>query len=329
VADPVRLVHYGLGPIGIAVARLAGERAGLRSVAAFDPDPALAGRPLAALTGGDAEDGPVVEAAYRPVQGPAVGLHCTSSRLRQVLPQLLECVGDGLDVVSSCEELAYPWDEDPESAGELDRAARERGVTILGTGVNPGFAMDYLPLALTAVAARVDHVSVVRVQDAASRRLPLQRKIGTGLDPDEFRQRAAAGLLGHVGLRQSAQAIAAALGWRLDRLEESVDPIQAERAAPTALGEVAPGRVLGLRHRVRGFRGEREAISLDLQMAVGLGRSVDEIEIGGEPDLRLVVPEGLHGDRATAAIMVNAVHSVLAAPPGLAVMASLPPPRPV
>ncbi len=307
---------------------MAAGRSNLRSLSAIDRDPTLIGKGLGSLIDATSGEWPVVESTYRSVTGSHVALHCTGSRLISVLPELLQCVEDGLNVISSCEELAYPWDEDPNSARQVDTAARESGVTVLGTGINPGYAMDYLPLVLTAVAGRVEHVTVKRRQDADSRRLPLQRKIGAGMTVADFHARAAAGMLGHIGLRQSAQALAAALGWRLSKLDESTEPICADRLTPSALGDIPAGMVVGLRHHVRGFRADEEVISLDLQIAMGLGQSSDEVVITGEPGVELVVPRGLHGDTATAAIIVNSVPTVLSAHPGLAVMSDLPPPRP-
>jgi 2,4-diaminopentanoate dehydrogenase len=325
----VGVVHYGLGPIGLAVARVVGQRAGLRSIAAIDKDPRLVGQSLAALLGTSKDGLPTVQsglgAAYG---GNDVALHCTGSRLEDVLPQLHECIEAGLDVISTCEELAYPWVESRALSDEIDTAARRHNVTVLGTGINPGFAMDYLPLVLTAVSGRVDHVLVERRLDANARRMPLQRKIGAGLTTERFSESVRQGLLGHIGLLQSAQALAGALGWSLTKIDESIEPLVAEVITPSALGDIVPGKVTGLRHRVVGFIGEREVLTLDLQMAIGLGASSDEISISGDPDVRLRVPGGLHGDSATAAIVVNSVPRVRAAGAGLIVMSDLAPPRP-
>lgn len=324
----IGIVHYGLGPIGLAVARLAVQRSNLRSVVAVDREPTLIGRNLASLIGASIPDLPTVQPTFIPDKRSQVALHCTGSRLKAVAPQLLECVAAGLNVVSSCEELAYPWVEDPITAEKIDAAAREQGVTVLGTGINPGYAMDYLPLVLTAVSARVDHIRVRRLQDAGSRRLPLQRKIGVGLTRDQFDERVATGTLGHVGLRQSAQSLAAAYGWTLGALDEVIKPVCADRLVHSALGDIPPGNVIGLSQHLRASADGHEVLDLDLCMAVELGGSVDEIEIDGEPPLYLSVPTGLHGDSATAAIMINVLPSVRKARPGLITMSELPPPHP-
>ncbi|HEY4026242.1 MAG TPA: dihydrodipicolinate reductase [Candidatus Dormibacteraeota bacterium] len=325
---PTGVVHFGLGPIGLAVAALVAERPWLRSVAAVDVSPDLRGRRLSDLAGGPAPDSPAVAAAYQPVATAQVALHCTSSSLERAGPQIAELAASGLDVVSTTEELSYPWDAHPEAAAEIDAAARRAGVTVLGTGINPGFAMDYLAIVLSAVSRRVDRVEVHRVQDAATRRVPLQRKVGAGMEPDAFSEEVAQGRLGHVGLAESVHMLAHAFGWRLTELDERIEPIRADAPARMSGGTVLVGQVLGLRQTATGLVGGRTVVSLTLEMAIGIGPPRDHIRLVGEPDLELEVPGGLHGDTATAAIVVNAIPRVLAAPPGLVTMADLAPPAP-
>ena len=324
----IGIVHVGLGPIGLAVAALVAERSWMRSVAAVDVRPELAGRRLDELCGRPAAGAPAVAPVYRADGRGVVALHCTGSSLDRVAPQVLELVAAGLSVISTTEELAYPWDSHPELAAELDAAARRAGVAVLGTGVNPGFAMDYLPLALSAATQRVDRVAVHRVQDAATRRLPLQRKVGAGMEVEDFRAAVAAGRLGHVGLAESARLLARAFGWRLTAVREHVEPIPATEATPMAEGTVRPGQVLGIHQEAWGDAGAETVISLTLDMAIGIGPSQDRVRLTGTPDLELVVPGGVPGDLATAAIVVNAIPRVLAARPGLVTMADLAPPTP-
>lgn len=327
---PLGVVHFGLGPIGIEVLRLVQARPGVRSVGAVDIDPALLGRDLAELLEeGDPTGVSVSDAAAALASpGATVVAHCTGSSLAQVTPQLLECVQAGLPVVSTCEELAYPWDQAPDLSRQLDDAARARGVAVLGTGVNPGFVMDYFAVVLSAASRRVDHVAVHRVQEAGTRRLPLQRKVGAGMTVEEFEARVQAGGFGHRGLPESAQMVAAAMGWSLTEIVETLDPAIAERPTPSGLGEIAPGLVTGIHQVVRGSVDGREVVSLVLDMAVGLDEPRDEVRLTGDPDVSLVVPGGLHGDVATAAMVVNSLRLVADAPPGLRVMTDLAPPHP-
>jgi 4-hydroxy-tetrahydrodipicolinate reductase len=330
VTTGIRLVHYGLGPVGAEVARLAAGRENLVAAAGVEIDERLVGQPLQAVTGLPAHAAVRVAGTLPPaVPGTdAVVLLCTGSSLERVLPQLLECVAAGYHVVSTCEELSHPWHTHPELAGELAAAATGHGVTVLGTGVNPGYAMDFLPITLTAAAQTVSHVAVHRVQDAGTRRVPLQRKVGAGMSRAEFDQAAAAGLVRHVGLAESAWSIADALGWRLHEVTETLEPVLAPRELASALGPVPAGHVAGVRQVARGHDGTGERVLLTLEMAVGLDRPRDEVRISGVPDLRAEIPGGLPGDLATAAVVVNSVPQVVAAAPGLKTMADLPPPRP-
>jgi 4-hydroxy-tetrahydrodipicolinate reductase len=254
--------------------------------------------------------------------------HTTSSSLARCLPELLAAVEAGAHVVSSCEELSYPWVQAPEEAARLDAAARSAGVAVVGTGVNPGFAMDYLPVVLSGAAKRVDAVRVHRVQDAGLRREPLQAKVGAGITREEFDRRVASGSMGHVGLTESAQAVAAALGWDATGTSETIEPVVAVEPTPSAFGTIEPGQIAGIDQVAVVVAGGVERVRLHLQMAVGIGPSQDDIWLTGDPDLHLSVPGGLHGDLATAAALVNTVGSVRHAEPGLRVMSELRPPRP-
>jgi 4-hydroxy-tetrahydrodipicolinate reductase len=331
----VNVAHVGLGAIGREVVRLVLRRGGLRLVAACDISPDLVGATIAAMLGED-ESGPdgrvtVVEGLADAGLAPGDGLvvtHTPSSSLSRCLPELLGALEAGAHVVSSCEELSYPWVQAPDEAASLDDAAKAAGVSVVGTGVNPGFAMDYLPVVLSGAAKRVDSVRVHRVQDAGVRRDPLQAKVGAGISRDEFDRRVAAGSMGHVGLTESAQAVASALGWDATDTTETIEPVVAESPRPSAFGTIEPGSIAGIDQvavvRVDG----EERVRLHLQMAVGIGPSQDDIRLTGDPDLHLIVPGGLHGDLATAAVLVNTIDSIRHAEPGLRVMSELRPPRP-
>ncbi len=308
-----RFIQYGLGPIGVEVAALALRR-GHQLVAAVDIDPAKTGKPATALIAA-APPGVIVAARVADVlnSGADVVLHCTQSRLAQVLPQLLPLVDAGLSVISTCEELAFPWHHVPTEAAALDVLARSRGAVVVGLGVNPGFVMDLLPVVLTAPCSDVRRVVVERIVDVAGRRLPLQRKAGVGLTTDAFRAGVARGTIGHVGLSQSVAMIAHALTRTLERIEESVEPVVGSNS-----------RVLGLHQISRGFVDATPFITLDLTMAMGAGHPRDRITIDGDPPVHSTIEGGLQGDLATYAIVVNAIGAVLASPPGLLTALHLP-----
>ena len=325
----VEVAHVGLGAIGREVVRLVLHREDLRLVGVCDIDPALVGQPIGSVL--DEDGGDVTVAPDLGSVASADGLvvtHTTSSSLARCLPELLAAVEAGAHVVSSCEELSYPWVQAPEQAARLDAAARAAGVAVVGTGVNPGFAMDYLPVVLSGAAKRVDYVRVHRVQDAGLRREPLQAKVGAGITREEFDRRVASGSMGHVGLTESAQAVAAALGWDATDTSETIEPVVADEPTPSAFGTIEPGQIAGIDQVAVVVADGVERVRLHLQMAVGIGPSQDDIWLTGDPDLHLSVPGGLHGDLATAAALVNTVGSVRHAEPGLRVMSELRPPRP-
>lgn len=257
-----------------------------------------------------------------------VAIVTTFSDIGRVADQIAELAAARLPVVSTCEELSYPWATHADAAARIDAVCREHGVACLGTGVNPGFLMDYLPAVLTGLCRRVRGVTVRRVQDAAQRRVPFQQKIGAGLSPAEFERSVAAGSLRHVGLPESVHMLAAACGWELDRVEETIAPVIAESVADGGYRPIAPGEAAGVEQWCRGFRssaaGEEAVVTLQFRAAVGEADPRDEIEIDGEPPIRSVIPAGVDGDVATCAVVLNAAAVVVAASPGLHTMLDLP-----
>ena len=323
----IRVVEFGIGPIGGSILRLMRQKASIEIVGAVDKDPAKVGRDLGELMGAhDAPWGVVVSAeADAVLQQPVdVVVHTTSSYLPSVMDELLACLAAGCCVISTCEELSYPFRKHPELSARLDTAAKDEGVALVGTGVNPGFVMDKLVLTLSAASQRVDWVQAVRIVDASKRRLPLQRKIGAGMTSEEFRAQVAAGLIKHHGLPESIAMVAEGLGFALDDISETIEPVIAAKAVKTEFLEVAPGQVAGVHQIARGMAGGQEKIFMELQMYVGAEQPVDSIEVRGEPNLTLTIPGGTHGDIATAAVAVNTIPSILAAPAGLRTVRDLP-----
>ncbi len=326
MADDIRVVQYGLGPIGCAVARQVVERAGLQLVGGVDIDPTKVGRDAGEVIGLDRRLGfPVAgNLAHALAQGPAdVALHTTSSYLDVVKPQIIQILEAGLDVVSTAEELSFPWLSHTGEAAEIDAVARRVGKTVLGTGINPGFLMDTLPLSLTAICLEVNRIEVTRVINASLRRGPFQAKIGSGMSVDDFEARMAEGRMGHVGLRESMHMVFDTLGRELVRYEERVEPVVATRPVRTDHFEVQPGRVQGLRQVARGYTDAGEFMTLTFVAALDAEDDGDTIKITGKPDLEVKL-QGTNGDIATVAIAINAIRRVREAPPGLVTMRDLP-----
>lgn len=322
-----RVALIGLGPIGIEVGKALAAREDIVLLGAADPAPDKAGKPLAGLLDGAFPDVTVAASAAGLYAASAssrgrgdVAVLCTGSRLHSMLPQIEEAIAAGLHIVSTCEELAYPELRHAPMARQIDRKAKEKGVAVLATGVNPGLVMDRLVLAVAGACVHVDSVKVTRVVDAAKRRGPLRAKVGAGLTRQEFADGVAAKKLGHVGLSESAALIALGLGFPIDEISETIMPVLAEKETDG----VAPGRVLGL-HQVALVRaGDEIKVALDLTMAVGAPDPADRIDIEGDPPLHVVAEGGFHGDRSTIGTVVNAVPFIIHAPPGLHNVVTLP-----
>lgn len=325
-AGPVPVVVVGLGFIGQEIAKAAHASQELKLLGAVDPHPSLAGRALADVTRTPGLPGKVAStlaAAVGKAQGVVV-LHATGSRLEQVAPQLLEALSLGCHVVSTCEELAFPYLKYPELADTLDRAAQKAGVALLGTGVNPGFVMDRLVATLGQATGEVRRATVTRVVDARTRREALQRKVGAGLTEDEFFQLVDQDRLGHVGLVESAALCALGLGMDCDDYEEEILPVFAEEDITGGAFPVPRGRVAGIFQSAVGLEEGKERVRLELTIAVGADDPRDRVELEAEPRLVLEVAGGVAGDTATAHTVVNAAPRVAAAEPGLLTVLELP-----
>jgi 4-hydroxy-tetrahydrodipicolinate reductase len=321
------VLHFGLGPIGAAIVRQVAGRRGFRIVGAVDIDPAKAGRDLGEVADLGRRLGVKVSpdaAKTLKKARPDVAVLCTSSSLKQVMPQIETILKARVAIVSTTEELAYPAGPNVRLAREIDRRARKAKAAVLGTGVNPGFVMDALPIALTGVCERVEAIHVDRVQDARIRRLPFQQKIGAGLTREQFQRKVDDGSVRHVGLTESITMIATALGWTLDRVTDEIQPKIATQAVASEYLAVDPGYVCGIVQDGVGYVDGRPIITLHMEAYLGAPESYDAVRIDGSPPVALKIQGGIHGDIATASIVVNSIAKVVRAAPGLHTMRDLP-----
>jgi 4-hydroxy-tetrahydrodipicolinate reductase len=326
-SSSIKVLHFGLGPIGAAVVRQVASRPGFRIVAAVDIDPAKAGRDLGEVAGvGRALKVKVSPDARKALKAskPDVVVLCTSSSLERVMPQMETILKAKVPIVSTTEELAYPAGANVKLARQLDRLARKAKAAVVGTGVNPGFVMDALPITLTGVCERVDAIRIDRIQDARVRRLPFQQKIGAGLTREQFQKKVDDGSVRHVGLTESISMIADALGWKLDRITDEIQPKMASETVKSEFLSVQPGLVCGIIQDGVGYRDGRAVITLHMEAYLGAPESYDSVRIEGSPALNTKIAGGVHGDVATASIVVNSIPKIVAAPPGLHTMRSLP-----
>ncbi len=323
----IKVAQIGLGPLGQKIVQYIAARQGIELVGAVDIDPSIKGLDLGSHCGLDPMQIPICESLAECLETatPDAIILTTVSTMEQVKPQIEEILKSGLPIVSTCEELAYPWDMAKDIAEQLDIAAKKAGVAVLGTGINPGFLMDALPGFLTAVCQTVTNVKVSRVQNAQFRRIPFQKKIGAGLDLDQFESLKASGRLRHVGLTESVQLIAASLGWKLTKTEDIITPVIADKEIKTDAMTIPVGFATGVDQIGRGWVGDEEKITLHFKAAVGEADSFDRVEIKGEPDIISTIAGGVNGDVATCAITINAVKQILRVQPGLKTMLDMPP----
>lgn len=326
----IQVIQVGLGPLGQKLVRFALERSNLGLVEAVDIDPSKQGHDLGSICGLGRKLGVTVQPdiATAAERGNAdVALLTTVSSIEKLIPQIEQCAAAGLHVVSTCEELSYPWVAHSDAAKRIDEVCQRHGVVCVGTGINPGYLMDYLPSTLSTVCQHVKRVQVWRVQDASKRRGPFQKKIGAGLSVSEFRKQAKAGVIRHVGLPESVHMVAAAMGWTLEESTESIKPVIADRRIRTKHVRVEPGEAAGVEQVGRGKVDGREVIRLIFRAAVGEAESYDTVKITGRPSIESTIAGGVNGDIATCAVTLNTVRAAAQARPGLRTMLDLPSPH--
>jgi hypothetical protein len=330
--DKINVIIYGCGVMGRRVAEALLAKKSFKLVGALDIKPELVGKDLGEILDPPRRLGVKVEKDAKALFSRAkaqVAVLTTTSHLESIFPQVSECLQAGLNVVSTCEELSFPWNRNPQLARKIDELAKKKSLTVIGTGINPGYLMDTLPLILTAACLQVQSVRVRRMMNSARRRLPFQVKVGTGMTQKEFREKIESGeITGHVGLLESIYAIADGLGWKLDEaVELPPEPVIDDKEIETALGKVEPGNVLGLTSIAFARKDGKEAITLEFCANAAVDEEYDEVIIEGEPSIHQKIIGGIHGDIGTIAVTVNTIPRALEASPGLKVMKDLSIPR--
>lgn len=324
----IKVIIYGCGVMGRNVAEALCDKKSFEIVGAIDINPGLLGKDLGDILDTPRKLGVTVEsdadALFSRVNAHAVVL-TTTSHLKSVLPQITQCAKAGLNVVSTCEELSYPWKRNPELAQNIDAVAKEYGVTVVGTGINPGYLMDSLPLILTAPCLKVDAIKVTRMMNSARRRIPFQTKVGTSMTPEEFRTKIEDGVItGHVGLLESINMIAAGLGWDLDKaVELPPEPVITPIPLETGLGTVETGNVIGLKSVAFAESAGRKVITLEFYAYAGVEEEYDEVIIEGNPRIHEKIIGGVHGDIGTVAMTINTIPKAVEASAGIKIMSDI------
>ncbi len=333
MTENIRTVSYGLGVIGINIAHLILKKKGVEIVGAIDVDKGKVGKDLGEILETGSQLGVTVtddpETLFSKIEAD-VAIVATTSYVKSVYPQIIQCVKAGLNVVSTCEELAYPYIRNPQLSSEIDKIAKKHGVVVLSTGVNPGYRMDTFPLALTAVCQDITKIEIRMSNDIGKRRIALQKKLGVGMEPQEFKKKLEEGIItAHVGHCESIALLADALGWELDEIiEEPYEPVVAEDELETAFTKVKPGQMLGYKGLSYGSKNGRKVIIYYGDAYVG-APDIMSYDIEGTPNLRVEIPTGIPGDIATAAIIVNSIPQVINSEPGLKTVKDIPIPSAV
>jgi 4-hydroxy-tetrahydrodipicolinate reductase len=332
--DDVRVLVLGTGHMGSGIARLLLDKRGVALVGAFARRAERAGMDVGAAIGLGRDLGLPVGvdlAALIERARPDVAIQATCSRISDAMAELTTLVRHGVHVISIAEEMAYPACSSPAFADELHWLAVARGVTVLGTGVNPGFVLDLLVVTLSAVCADVESVTATRVNDLSPYGRTVLASQGVGLSPQAFAQGVKEGtVVGHVGFPESIHLIAAALGWDIERIAQTREPIVATVRRVTPVVSVEPGQVAGCHHSAVAYRDGKPVITLIHPQQVhphleGV-QTGDRIEIRGTPPVCFSGSPEIPGGQATVALAVNMVPRVMNAPPGLHSMLDLPVP---
>lgn len=325
-----RVSLVGLGATGVAIGNVLARRTDVSLQGGADPRPGLVGKDLGSVLGGQ-ELGVTVVDSSACLPDADVAVVATSSMLDVVAETVAPLLERGINVVSICEELAYPHVSHPRLARQLDELARQNGVTLLGTGANPGIIMDTLPLLLSSMTQQAHRVVIRRSADM-SRYGAILEKFGLGLTPEQFglAQRRGA-VIGHVGFEQSVAALGSGLGWRLDEIEvDDVRPVRiTDRARHGRRRSLEAGTVSAVRHAARGLIADHAVI--DLEINFGFFEPGDDIAPGDrcriegvDQNIEVAATAGYESHLSTVAVTANVVTAVAEAPPGLRSMAELP-----
>ncbi len=331
----VRVVLWGLGAMGGGIGRALAGRQGVQLVGGIAGRPEREGQDLGQVLGLeqplDVACGTDAETVLRQAAGRML-MHATRSTVAEVEQEILLALDLGYDVISIAEEMAYPAASGGAAAARIHRRALERGRTVLGTGINPGFILDSLILALTAACLEVSSIHARRVNNLAPFGPTVMRSQGVGTTPEEFERGLESGeIVGHVGFPESIRLVAGALGWQVERIEQSREPIIATRQRRGQHITVPAGRVAGCNHTARCYVEGRPVLIMEHPQQIepeAEGTDTgDFISIKGTPDIDMAIRPEIPGGLGTIALACNMLVAVLKAPPGLTTMPQLPLPR--
>ena len=334
MSNALQVVVLGTGQMGTGIIKLLRQRRGLELVGVCGRRPRPVATDVGRVIGLDKDIGLEISNDLADLLNrtkPRLAIQATCSRVQEAMDEIRLLLGNGVNIISIAEEMAYPACRSPRLADEIHELALAHDVTVLGTGINPGFVLDLLVITLTGVCQRVESITAKRINDLSPYGPTVLASQGVGLTADAFASGVADGtVVGHVGFAESMAMISHALGWQIDRVEETREPIvsRVKRATPDVT--VEPGNTAGCMHTAVAYSGGSPVITLihPQQVHPHLENVItgDYIDINGEPNVHFSGSPEIPGGVATAALAVNMIPHVMNAAPGLKTMAELPVP---
>ncbi len=334
----VKVAIWGFGAMGSGMAEALLKKKGIDIVGVCDLHPDRVGKEFHEVLGVDRGDkapvyisGDIDEVLKE--KSCDVCLCATDSFVKKAFPRLKLVLEKKINVISTAEEMAYPKTQSPKEAKELDRIAKENGVSILGTGINPGLMMDLLVLTLTGAMTDLTHIKSERVNSLSPFGHAVMEEQGVGLSKDKFMEKVADGsLAGHVGFEESVNMMTDAVGWKLDGpIKTSMAPIVTDVDRETQYIKVKAGDVAGCSMLGDGYIDGEKKIEMvhpqQIEPQLGGVETGDYITLKGTPEIKMGISPEIDGGIGTIAMCINMIPQVINANPGLKTMIDLPVPR--
>ena len=330
----IKVILWGLGAMGGGIAKVLLEKDSVEVVGAIAGRPSKAGKDLGEVLELGKTTGILVDSDPQKVltKDGDIVIHTTTSFTKEALPQIIDIINSGKNIITIAEEMSYTAIGTPDLSGEIDKLAKEKGVTVLGTGVNPGFVLDTLIIALTGVTTDVKKIKAARINDLSPFGATVMKTQGVGTTVEEFKKGIADGsIVGHIGFPESISLIAKALGWKLDEIKETREPIITNTYRETPHVKVQPGMVAGCKHIGYGYKNGEVVITLEHPQQIHPGtegiETGDYILIEGTPNINMAIKPEIPGGIGTIAMATNMIPLILDAKPGVVTTDELPVPR--
>lgn len=309
---PIRVIQIGFGSLGIEIFKILRKNKKFKIIGVVDSDKTKIGKDCGILTKKTKSGHRIVRKINEIKSKPDIVIHATTSKIEQAYSQISEIAKKRVSVISTCEELVYPYRKHRKFAEKFDRLAKKYHIVILGVGINPGFLMDSMVLMLSGLCNQIDKISVSRIVNLGKRRRALQNKMCVGKTNSEFKK--IRNKVGHVGLEESARMIADSLNLKLN-FSSTIKPFIAKNTIHSNGIVVKRGRVSGIRQTLVGKTKNLEFLKMKLFMYVG-AKEYDLIDIKGIPPIYLKT-KGVNGDQSTIGLLTNYIPIVLQSKPGL------------